>query len=142
MHEGQSLIVQVSRDAWRDKGPALTMHPTLAGKYLVLRPGDPGLRLPRGKGGAGKEQAAALEQEIAADEGVTVRTGAARAEAGLVTAELTALRERWAAVEAAAKAASGPTLLFRSPGLARQVLRDWARSNLFKSVFLHHRRAK
>ncbi len=125
VHEGQSLIVQVSRDAWRDKGPALTMHPTLAGKYLVLRPGDPGLRWPRGKRGAGKEQAAALEQEIAADEGVTVRTGAARAEAGLVTAELTALRERWAAVEAAAKAASGPTLLFRSPGLARQVLRDW-----------------
>lgn len=125
VHEGQALIVQVSRDAWRGKGPALTMRPTLPGRYLVLRPGDPGLRWPRGAGAARKDLLAALEKLAAPDEGVTVRTGATRADAALVTAELPRLRSRWNAVQASAKDAAGPGILLRPPGLAHRVLREW-----------------
>jgi Rne/Rng family ribonuclease len=125
LHEGQTLIVQVSRDAWRGKGPALTMRPTLAGKYLVLQPGGSGLRWARGMGGAQKDLAAALEGLVAPDEGVTVRSGAARIDAALVTAELDRLRARWTALEAAAKAAPGPGILVSPPGIAQRAMRDW-----------------
>jgi ribonuclease G len=125
VHEGQWLIVQVSRDAWRGKGPALSMRPTLPGRYLVLRPGDPGLRWPRGKGGARKDLAAALDKAAAPDEGLTVRSAAARADAALVTEELARLRARWETIQQAAKDTSASRILLRPPGLARRVLRDW-----------------
>ena len=126
VHEGQTLIVQVSRDAWRDKGPTLTMRPTLAGKYLMLRPGDPGLRWPRSSmDGGRKDLARALEGAVAADEGVTVRPDAARADAAPVADELARLRARWTALREVAAAASGPGILLRPPGLAMRVLRDW-----------------
>lgn len=126
VHEGQTLIVQVSRDTWRDKGLALTMRPALAGKYLVLRPGDPGLRWPRSSmEGGRKDLAKALEEAVAADEGVTVRSDAARAEAAPVVDELARLRARWTAVQEAAAAASGPGILVPPPSLAQRILRDW-----------------
>ena len=47
MHEGEKLTVQVVRDAWGDKGPAVTPNVALTGRYLALRPAESGIHWPR-----------------------------------------------------------------------------------------------
>ena len=48
LHEGQMIAVQVTRDAWGDKGPVVTPNVALTGRYLVLRPTESEVRWPRG----------------------------------------------------------------------------------------------
>lgn len=38
LEDGQEVVVQVVKEAIGTKGPRVTMHPTLAGRYLVLMP--------------------------------------------------------------------------------------------------------
>lgn len=38
LQNGQEIVVQVAKESIGSKGPRVTMHPTLAGRYLVLMP--------------------------------------------------------------------------------------------------------
>ena len=48
LHEGERLVVQVQRDGWGDKGPAVTPRVALTGRYLVLHPTEEEVRWSRG----------------------------------------------------------------------------------------------
>lgn len=47
LEDGKEIVVQVVKEAIGTKGPRVTMHPTLAGRYLVLMPYTPYVAMSR-----------------------------------------------------------------------------------------------
>lgn len=124
--EGAALLVQILAepvsDAGGGKGAKLTAKPTLAGRLLVLTPGDGAVRL--SKRISDQSRRAALVDLLTplkpdADTGFVVRTEAADMDDGAVTAEAAQLAPRWQAILEAAKAAKAPALLSRDDVIAR-----------------------
>jgi Rne/Rng family ribonuclease len=128
VHEGESVIAQVMRDGWGDKGPAVTVSPDLAGRYVVLRPRGRGVRWSPQLGG-GKRRAA-LEESMAGvaqeDDGIVIRANATRVDGDAVVAEAERLRGAWTEVERKAKEMSAPGVLQAAPALIERALRDCA----------------
>jgi ribonuclease G len=109
LSEGQGVLLQVRQGPIAGKAPRGTGDIALVGVHLVLRPHrrDVALsaRLERTPEAAAQQaRAAALFPEG----GVTLRRGAALASDAELLAELARLREQWAEIEAAARAATPP----------------------------------
>ena len=106
---GQGVLVQVRQGPIAGKAPRVTAEIALAGVYLVLRPRrrtvSLSARLERTPETA-EQRARALA--LFPDTGVTLRHAAPMASDAELVAELARLRDRWAQIEAAAKAATPP----------------------------------
>ena len=127
-HEGAAVIVQIVKDSQATKGPQLTAHPTLPGRYLVLTPGASGVTVSRRIAGtAERDQLAEAVRAIARPgELFTVRTAAAGAEAAALAADADAIRTGWDRITAAAARARAPALLDGGPGALARLLNDHA----------------
>jgi Rne/Rng family ribonuclease len=127
LHEGQMLAVQVSRDAWGDKGPAVTANIALTGRYMVLRPTESDVRWPRGMPPRVRRMhEAAVAAVLRDDEGITLRSNVVLAADGMLTAEANRLRALWTDIGKRVPAGGKPGVLLPPPGLAERVLRDEA----------------
>ena len=112
LHQGQAILVQVTKEARADKAAGLTMRPRLAGRFIDLLPAQPGIRAQKGLNADEREHLTTMLTALAeSGEGFVIRPAAAEAIAGGVASELNALRERWAAVERVAAAARAPQRL-------------------------------
>ncbi len=124
--EGDAVVVQVRHDAVEDKGPKLTDAPSLAGRFAVLTPGQPGLRMSRKIEDEGER--ARLEGVVAPllaeDEGVILRTSAQGVGPSRLARDLAWLRETWREVSRVARAATAPARLQRAPDALIRALRD------------------
>jgi ribonuclease G len=127
VREGEAVVVQVRRDAMGDKGPRLTMRPTLTGQYLVYRPGQ--ARIDVSKRITDEAERERLRRLVGDDQGVTLRTRAARASDDDILSELRAVRTCWEATSTS----SAPARLIApldpveralsdNPGVARVVV--------------------
>jgi ribonuclease E len=127
VREGQSILVQVTRDSVPPKGPAVSAYVSLPGRFLVLMPSMERVgvsrRIPDGPGrDAVKAAVAALSPPEGL--GIIVRTaGAGRTEAEL-RADLDALVARWGALLERARRERPPVTLRREEDLLHRVLRD------------------
>jgi ribonuclease G len=96
--QGAALVVQVTKDAAGDKGAGLTDRPLIQGRFLTLRPGQPGLersrRLPP-DAFAGVTRA--LQDADASVDGFLANPAAAGAAESALLAEAKALTAAWAA---------------------------------------------
>lgn len=93
VREGEAVVVQVHRDSMGDKGPRLSMRPTLAGQYLVYQPGQRRADVSRRiTDETGRER---LRLLVGDGQGITLRTRAAKARDDDILSELQALRTRW-----------------------------------------------
>lgn len=112
--EGDTVLVQVLRDALEDKGVKLTTRPALNGRYVVFLPGQAEVRLSRRiDDRAERDRLAALAGELAGDgDGFIVRTAAVGMAAEVLAREAGSLRRRWSGIAATAAAASPPALLY------------------------------
>ena len=127
VHEGEAVVVQVRRDAMGDKGPRLTMRPALAGRYLVLQPGQSGVAVSRRiTDEAARDR---LRRLVGDSAGVTFRTRAAKAADEDILAELEALRTRCDSISASstpARLLAPPDpltwALTENPGVSRVVV--------------------
>jgi Rne/Rng family ribonuclease len=127
LHEGEMLTVQVVRDAWGDKGAAVTANVALTGRYLVLRPAEGGIHWPRALSARARCDYEDDVAEIANEgEGLTLRSNLPLAAGGALAAEAHRLREAWKDICGRAKAADRPALLLPAPGLAERLIRDEA----------------
>lgn len=127
LREGERLAVQVSRDAWVDKQPALTRRIALTGRYGVLHPEGEGVRWPRGFGGRDRQDREAAVADLLRDgEGLAVRSNFARAEDGALAAELDRLRADWRAIAGSLEKTGKPCLLRAAPTLVERLLLDEA----------------
>jgi ribonuclease E len=80
-----------------------------------------------------------LDRVKPAEHGVIVRTAAEHATEHELTADMTRLLEEWASIEEAAKAATGPQLLYREPELAVRVIREEFNAD-YRGVLIDDRR--
>ena len=127
VREGQTLLVQVSRDSFGDKGPAVTRAVSLPGRYLVLRPTESGLHWPKSMPGrVRKSVEEALRNCVRDDNGLTVRSNSALAGPGALAAEAERLRGAWSALEAQVREGGKPGPLRPAPRLIDRVLTDYA----------------
>jgi ribonuclease G len=126
VHEGEALLVQVTRPAGADKGPKATRRLTLAGHRLVLLPSEPGVTAGRRLADpAERARLIALVEKLAEpDEGFILRSAASGADAAALAAEAEGLRARWRAIAEAAQRERPPALLDAEPGPVERILRD------------------
>jgi ribonuclease E len=121
----QLIISQVTKNPIGAKGARLTQEVSLPGRFVVLIPNSKtygiSKRLPDD---VRKRLRTILDRVKPAEHGLIVRTAAENATEHELRADMTRLLDQWNAIEAKAKKANGPTLLYREPELAVRVIRE------------------
>ena len=131
--EGQTLMVQVIKDAIGTKGARLSTQISIAGRLLVFLPQDDHIGISQKIGSPElREQLRARMTRLAAlpDGGATggfiLRTNAEDASDDELADDIAYLRKTWAAVRERGFASPPGTLLYQDLSLVERVLRDLA----------------
>ncbi len=121
----QLLLCQVTKNPIGAKGARLTQEVSLPGRFVVLIPNSKtygiSKRLPDD---VRKRLRTILDRVKPNEHGLIVRTAAEHATEHELRADMTRLLDQWNSIEAKAKRANGPTLLYREPELAVRVIRE------------------
>ncbi|MBI4883692.1 MAG: Rne/Rng family ribonuclease [Actinobacteria bacterium] len=121
----QLIVCQVTKNPIGAKGARLTQEVSMPGRFVVLIPNSNtygiSKRLPDD---VRKRLRNILDRLKPAEHGLIVRTAAEHATEHELRADMARLLDEWAAIEAKAKKAQGPTLLYREPELAVRVIRE------------------
>lgn len=126
LRQGQEILVQVKKEAFGNKGPRVTTHISLPGRYLVYMPmvnyvgvsrkitnEEERLRL--------KEIGESIRSE---EEGIIIRTVAEGVEAEYILRDLQFLRTQWSRIQEKSKSITIPSLIYRDLGLVPRLVRD------------------
>ena len=125
LRSGQKVLVQVTKDPMGTKGPRLTMHLSLAGRYVVLAPNSQLFGISRKLTDEERERLRRIVKAVRPEgHGIIVRTAAEGATEEQLTADVARLVERWARVEAAAAQAKPLAAVYEEPKLVVKVIRD------------------
>ncbi len=126
IHIGQTLPVQIVKDAIGTKGPRATTHLTLPGRNVVLMPTAAYIGISRRI--ESEEERARLhgiaERICPKDMGLIIRTVAAGKTEEVLAADVRYLRRLWESIQARMKLGSAPSLLYRDADLAIRMVRD------------------
>ncbi len=121
----QMILCQVTKNPIGAKGARLTQEVSLPGRFVVLIPNSRtygiSKRLPDDER---KRLRTILDRIKPAEHGVIVRTAAENVVEEELSNDVLRLLRQWEAIEAAAKRANGPTLLYREPDMAVRVIRE------------------
>lgn len=130
--EGQSLLVQISKDARGTKGPTATNEITLPGKYVVLVPGANYIGISRKiTDKMEKERLQRICKEHKADDAaIVVRTAANGVDEDALAADLRELAAAWKILAARERLAKAPCLLQRELDLPIRIVRDYLKPEL------------
>jgi len=136
VHEGEAVLVQVLAAARDGKGAKLTRRVNVTGAFLVLTPGDPGIRVSkRIRDDAERNRLRALLSGLLkGDEGCVVRSGAEGAGAKTLQGEIDLLRARWADIQGHAAEQSPPALVSGDVPATIQFLTENGHGGLIKIV--------
>jgi len=123
---GQSVVVQVTKNPIGAKGARLTQEVSLAGRFVVMVPGQPDTygiskRLPDDER---KRLRRVLEDLRPPDAGLIVRTAAEGAADEELERDVRRLREQWEQISALAQRSKPARVLYREPPLALRVIRE------------------
>ncbi len=126
IHTGQTLLVQVVKDATGSKGPRVTTHLTLPGRNVVLMPTASYVGLSRRIEDEGERTRLRQLAESACppDMGLIVRTAASGQSAAMINADVRYLARLWSTIEARQSRLTAPALLYRDAELAIRLVRD------------------
>ena len=121
----QLIVCQVTKNPIGAKGARLTQEVSMPGRFVVLIPNSNtygiSKRLPDD---VRKRLRNILDRLKPEEHGLIVRTAAEHATEHELRADMGRLLDQWTAIEAKAKKAQGPTLLYREPELAVRVIRE------------------
>jgi len=130
--EGQSILVQISKDARGTKGPTATSEITIPGKYVVLVPHVDYIGVSRKI--SNKEERERLQKicKLHKPEGVAlvVRTAAAGVSEEALAADIAELAAGWKILMARERLAKAPCLLQRELDLPIRIVRDYLKPEL------------
>ncbi|SFM05480.1 ribonuclease G [Gracilibacillus orientalis] len=139
--DGASIIVQVIKEAYQDKGPRLTANITLTGQRIVY--------LPKGSYVASSKKLSQsltdqwksfLTEQLSSNEGAILRTEIANAKTDQVLSELATSRQRWQQMERDATQHKAPYFLFQYPMVPDQMLNQY-QNEAFHDITFDERRA-
>jgi ribonuclease E len=126
LRNGQAIIVQVTKNPIGHKGARLTQEVSLAGRFVVMVPGQPDTygiskRLPDDER---KRLRRILEHLRPDDCGLIVRTAAEGATEEELERDMRRLRNQWTQISALAKQSKTGRLLYKEPPLVTRVIRE------------------
>ncbi len=122
---GQKVLVQVTKDPMGSKGPRLTMHLSLAGRYLVLAPNSDLFGISRKLTDRERDRLRRIVKKVKPEEhGIIVRTAAEGATDDQIVADIERLMSKWAKVEQAVADAKALATVYEEPPLVVKVIRD------------------
>jgi ribonuclease G len=137
VREGQSLLVQVSKDPISSKGARLTSHITLSSRYLVYMPNSGHIGVSIRIDDSSERQRLRETVEASVSEGsisggFIVRTVAEGIAADAVVADIPFLQQLWQDISAKVKAQKTPSIIYQDMPLTLRSLRDLARQPIEK----------
>jgi len=126
LKNGQTVMVQVTKNPIGAKGARLTQEVSLAGRFVVMVPGQPttygiSKRLPDDER---KRLRRILEGLRPPDAGLIVRTAAEGASAEELERDMRRLQQQWEQISALAARSKNPRLLYQEPPLVLRLLRE------------------
>ncbi len=128
LHEGQELMVQVTKDPIGSKGARLTSHISIPSRYLVFMPDATNVGVSqRIEDEAERERLRELVLQWGDREGgggYIVRTAAEGASADALRADMRFLQKLWASIVERGRDATAGTLVHEDLPLALRALRD------------------
>jgi len=127
LREGQEIIVQVSRDPIASKGPRLTTHIGLAGRYLVYLPDLDHIGIARRlEDPEERARLLAIGQQIEPAKGsIIIRTVAEGHDKPELQRDLDFLLRLWSDIEQRARHAAPATMVHKELNLYLRVMRDY-----------------
>lgn len=125
---GQEVLVQVVKEPTGNKGAFLTTWLSLAGRFLVLTPGQEQIGVSR-KVDNDEERSRLREMMNGIDPGqglgVIVRTVSAGTTKTTLKNDLQYLKRVWKDIRKKATEVSAPALIYQEPGLPQRAVRDY-----------------
>jgi ribonuclease G len=125
IQRGQQILVQAVKDPMKTKGARLTTEISLPGRFLVYVPYGEGLGVSRRIEEAERQRLKEILRGLEPKHGgVIVRTAADGASAEDIERDLVFLERLWKTIQARAKAASAPELVYQEAELPLRIVRD------------------
>jgi ribonuclease G len=128
----QQVIVQVTREAYAQKGVRVTTKVGLPGRNVVLLPFDSSVGVSR-KVYSVKERKrlrSIARSILPPNAGCIIRTAAAGLDEADIRADFEALVEQWREIEAEVGKSKEPRLLLKEQGITHSVIRDLFKSDM------------
>jgi ribonuclease G len=122
---GQTILVQAVKDPMKTKGARLTTQISLPGRFVVFVPQGEGLGVSRRLEDDERNRLKDILKRLDVKEGgVIVRTAAEGASEEDIERDLVFLQRLWKSIQAKAKSAKAPELLYQEAELPLRVVRD------------------
>jgi ribonuclease E len=126
LKNGQMILVQVTKNPIAHKGARLTQEVSLAGRFLVMVPGEPDTygiskRLPDDER---KRLRRILDEIRPTDAGLIVRTAAEGATRDELERDVRRLRNQWEQISQVAAGAKSAKLVYQEPDLVLRLIRE------------------
>jgi ribonuclease G len=122
---GQTILVQAVKDPMKTKGARLTTQISLPGRFVVFVPQGEGLGVSRRLDDEERARLKEILKKLSVKEGgIIVRTAAEGASEEDIERDLVFLQRLWKTIEARAKTAKAPELIYQEAELPLRVTRD------------------
>ena len=122
---GQTILVQAVKDPMKTKGARLTTQISLPGRFVVFVPQGEGLGVSRRLDDDERGRLKDILKKLNVKEGgVIVRTAAEGASEDDIERDLVFLQRLWKSIQAQAKTAKAPELIYQEAELPLRVTRD------------------
>lgn len=122
---GDSVIVQMVREAEGEKGAKLTTNIKLVGKYLIYFPKGKEIKCSSKLQEEERESLCSLMEKELEEEGIIIRSSALKAEPESIKEELQKLREQWQWIQRKAKAIKKPKIILEEYPSYIKLIRDY-----------------
>jgi Rne/Rng family ribonuclease len=128
---GMHLIVQVTKEGIGQKGPRVSTHVSLPGRFLVLLPftSQEGGISRKIEDAAERRRLRKILREIASENAYIVRTAGLEQPADDIKRDVGFLDRSWKAIRAKYKSAAAPSLIYNDHDILYRVVRDVFSSN-------------
>jgi len=141
IRKGQDILVQIIREPINTKGPRLTTHISLPGRYVVLMPFDEHVGVSKRIEDPAKRKylkSIISELKLPKGLGIIVRTFANNATKKEIIAEYRYLLKQWERLEKKNEASKAPSMVHEERNLVIRVMRDMLSDSVDK-VFIDSR---
>ena len=140
---GQKILVQAVKDPMKTKGARLTTEISLPGRFVVFVPQGEGLGVSRRLEDDERTRLKDIIKELDPKEGgIIVRTAAEGASAEDIERDLVFLQRLWKTIQANAKAAKAPALVYQEAELPLRIVRDLFTGDFERALIDHERTYK
>jgi ribonuclease E len=121
----QLILCQVTKNPIGAKGARLTQEISLPGRFVVLIPNSSTYGISKRLSDDERRRLRQILDRVKpAEHGMIVRTAAENITTEEIERDIERLLAQWTQIEALAKRAKGPTLLYREPDMAVRVIRE------------------